>query len=120
MKRFFYHNGLSIALIGLFLFSMIGQYFTGFEEYNDDRREHHQAAVSRAEYLSRGHFIEAVFENWESEFLQMAMYVVLTVFLFQKGSSESKEPGKIERVDIIPGKETLNKNAPSPVKRGGV
>ncbi|MGZ4661861.1 MAG: DUF6766 family protein, partial [Arthrobacter sp.] len=42
------------------------------------------------EYLTTGDFIEATFENWESKFLQMAMYVILTVFLFQKGSSESK------------------------------
>lgn len=120
IKRFFYHNGLSVVLFGLFLFSLVGQFFTGFEEYNGDRIEHSEPAISRAEYLKSGHFIEAVFENWESEFLQMAMYVVLTVFLYQKGSSESKEPGRIERVDVIPGKEFLEKDAPFPVKRGGL
>jgi hypothetical protein len=75
--------------------------------------------VSRVEYVAEGHFIEAVFENWESEFLQMGMYVVLTVFLFQKGSSESKTPGTTERVDVIPEKELLAEDAPSPVRRGG-
>jgi hypothetical protein len=43
-----------------------------------------------AQYLTTGDFVEATFENWESEFLQMGMYIVLTAFLFQKGSSESK------------------------------
>lgn len=119
IKRFFYNNGLSIALFILFALSLIGQYFTGFEEYNSDRTEHRQPTVSSVEYLSSGHFIEAVFENWESEFLQMAMYVILTIFLYQKGSSESKEPGRIERVDVIPSKEALKEDAPSPVKRGG-
>ena len=119
VKRFFYHNGLSIVLLGFFLVSLTGQFFTGYEEYNDDRIEHSEPAISRAEYVTSGHFIEALFENWESEFLQMGMYVVLTVFLYQKGSSESKEPGIIERVDVIPGKESLDKNAPLPVKRGG-
>jgi len=48
-----------------------------------------------AAYLSSGHFGSAVFENWESEFLQMAAFVVLTAFLIQKGSSELKDPDKI-------------------------
>jgi len=46
--------------------------------------------VTYIEYFGEGHFIEAVFENWESEFLQMGMYIVLTIFLYQKGSPESK------------------------------
>ena len=69
---------------------MIGQYLTGYEEYNDERQTHGEASVSYTEYFSSGHFIEATFENWESEFLQMRMYVVLTVFLRQKSSPESK------------------------------
>ncbi|MCU1288890.1 MAG: hypothetical protein JWN60_1119 [Acidobacteria bacterium] len=117
--RFFRENGLSIALFSLFFISVIGQYFTGLAEYNEDLKTHRQAEVSAIEYLGEGHFIEAIFENWESEFLQMGMYVVLTVFLYQKGSSESKTPGTLDRVDIILDKEFLNKDAPAPVKRGG-
>lgn len=120
MKQFFKNNGLSIALFGLFLFSIIGQYLTGYKEYNDDLQTHNQQTVGYIEYLGEGHFIEAVFENWESEFLQMGMYVVLTIFLFQKGSSESKEPGTIDGVDIIPEKSMLGEDVPLPVKRGGL
>ncbi len=120
MRSFFKNNGLSIVLFLLFFFSFVGQYFTGYEEYKDEQIKENQPYVSRIEYVGEGHFIEAVFENWESEFLQMGMYVVLTVFLFQKGSSESKTPGTTERVDVIPEKELLDKNAPSPVKRGGL
>lgn len=119
MREFFRNNGLSIAMFGLFLFSFVGQYFTGHQEYNDDRKAHGKPEVSYVEYFGEGHFIEATFENWESEFLQMGMYVVLTIFLFQKGSSESKTPGTIERVDVIPEKSLLSKDAPSLVKRGG-
>jgi len=43
-----------------------------------------------------------VFENWESEFLQMGSYVLFTVFLFQKGSAESKDPEKEEAQDADP------------------
>jgi len=119
MSRFFRNNGLSIALFTLFFFSFVGQYITGYKVFNEDQKEHGQPAVSRLEYLSEGHFIEATFENWESEFLQMAAYVLLTVFLFQKGSSESKKPNTISRVDVIPEQSLLDENAPAPVKRGG-
>lgn len=117
--RFFRDNGLSIVLFGLFFFSLIGQYATGWKEYNNDQKEHNRSPVGAVEYLREGHFIEAVFENWESEFLQMGMYVVLTIFLYQKGSSESKTPGAIDRTDVIPEKRLLAENAPRAVKRGG-
>lgn len=119
MRRFLRNNGLSIAFFGLFLFSFVGQYLTGFREYNDDQQEHNQPTVGYVEYLGEGHFIEATFENWESEFLQMAAYVVLTVFLYQKGSSESRKPDTIERVDIIPEQSRVGKDAPWAVRRGG-
>lgn len=119
MREFFRNNGLSVGMFALFFLSFIGQYFTGYKEYNDDQLMHGKPTVGYVEYFGEGHFIEATFENWESEFLQMGMYVVLTVFLYQKGSSESKTPGTIERVDIIPEKSLLSKNAPLPVKRGG-
>ena len=119
MRRFFYNNSLSIVLLSLFLFSLGGQYITGFHEYNEEQKEHRQAPVGYVDYLTEGHFIEATFENWESEFLQMSTFIVLTIFLFQKGSSESKVPGTIERVDIIPDESLLSPDAPSPVRKGG-
>lgn len=119
MSRFFRNNGLSIVLFALFFFCLAGQYLTGHQEYNEDQKQHGQPAVGYVEYLGEGHFIEAVFENWESEFLQMGMYVVLTIFLFQKGSSESKEPGTITRVDVIPEDARQNPDSPYPVRRGG-
>lgn len=117
--RFFRDNGLSIVLFCLFFFFLIGQYVTGWKEYNNEQTEHNQPTIGAVEYLGEGHFIEATFENWESEFLQMGMYVVLTIFLYQKGSSESKTPGTIDRVDVIPEKHLLDENAPRAVKRGG-
>jgi hypothetical protein len=72
-----------------------------------------------SEYLSSGHFAEATAENWESEFLQMAFYVLLTTFLFQKCSSESKKIGEKEAVDRDPRRFRNKKDAPWPVRRGG-
>jgi hypothetical protein len=70
------------------------------------------------EYLKSPAFLEATAENWESEFFQMAFYVVLTVFLYQKGSSESKDPEKKEEVDREP--DPQRKGAPWPVRKGGL
>lgn len=119
MRRMLHNNGLSIVLFLFFLFSLTGQSITGFHEYNDDQQEHRQPTVSFGEYLTSGHFVEATFENWESEFLQMAAYVVFTVFLFQKGSSESKTPDTIDRVDVVPKQSRKDKDSPWPVRRGG-
>lgn len=119
MRRILRDNGLSIVLFLLFFLSLTGQILTGHKEYNDDQQEHGQPTASFGEYLTSGHFVEATFENWESEFLQMAAYVALTVFLFQKGSSESKKPDAVERVDLISKKARTDKDAPWPVRRGG-
>jgi hypothetical protein len=120
MKHFWRNNSLSIVLFGAFLVCLFGQIMTGFTVYNEDRQEHHQPAVSMAAYLTSGHFGEAVFENWESEFLQMAAYIVLTIFLFQKGSAESKDPDKSEESDEKPESKSGDSNAPWPVRKGGV
>lgn len=113
------NNGLSLVLIGLFSIFMVAQVYFGLHEYNDEQTEHGEPAVTLAEYLTTGHFIEATAENWESEFLQMAAYVLLTARLFQRGSSESKKPGVVEAVDRDPRRSKTKRNAPWPVKRGG-
>jgi hypothetical protein len=112
-------NGLSLALAVLFLLTMAGQTLAGHRVFNDDAREHGETPVSLATYLTRGHFYEATAENWESEFLQMAFYVLLTVFLYQRGSSESKKIGETEAVDRDPRLARDKPNAPWPVRRGG-
>ena len=119
MQRTLRNNGLSIVLFILFFLSVAGQTTMGFKEYNDDLRQHHQPQVRFTEYLVSGHFVEAIFENWESEFLQMGMYVLLTAFLYQKGSPESKDPDGEESVDEDPQKKQNKKDAPWPVRRGG-
>ena len=85
-------RALTLALVAMFLVFLVGQLFTGFAEYNDEQAQHGQAAVAMADYLATGHPWEALFENWESEFLQMSAYVVLTAILFQRGSAESRDP----------------------------
>jgi hypothetical protein len=61
-----------------------------------------------------------VFENWESEFLQMAAYVLATVFCFQRGSAESKDPDSRDEVDEDPRQHQHEPQAPGPVRKGGL
>jgi Domain of unknown function (DUF6766) len=112
-------NSLSIVLFGLFAIFLVGQSLTGWRAYNQQQREHHEATVGFGTYLTTGHFAEATFENWESEFLQMASYVLLTIWLVQKGSSESKPPGGDPAKDADPRSVSDLGQAPGPVRRGG-
>ncbi|WP_278379918.1 DUF6766 family protein [Chryseobacterium arthrosphaerae] len=116
-SSFFYRNSLSLVLITLMIFSLAGQFFTGWATENKELLENGQPALKINEYLHSGHFIQATFENWESEFLQMMLYVLLTISLRQKGSSESKSMEGKEDVDREP---VAHPNAPWPVKKGGI
>src|SRR4051794_7348509 len=102
MKRFLRDNGLSLVLITITILTLGGQILVGWHEFNNERHDYGHLPIALTAYLTSGHCIEAVFENWESEFLQMGLYVLLTVSLYQKGSSESKDPEQQEEVDRTP------------------
>jgi hypothetical protein len=116
-KGFLYRNGLSLVFTLMFLIAIVGQIFTGMSEHNKELIKDKSAPIGLVEYLSSGHFMQATFENWESEFLQMALFVVLTISLRQQGSSESKKLEGKEEVDREPN--PRRKNAPWQVKKGG-
>lgn len=97
MKSFFRDNGLTIVLGTMFLLSALGMIWSGHAAYNEELREHGSAATGLLAYLGSGDFLSALFENWESEFLQMSAYVVLTAMLFQRGSAESRDPDDYDR-----------------------
>jgi hypothetical protein len=112
------NNGLSIALTLLFLVTLAGQSVAGHLNENNERRQHHEPVQSYGSYLRSSAMLEATAENWESEFFQMAVYVLITVVLFQKGSVESKDPDKDAEVDRKP--DPTRPGAPWPVQRGGL
>jgi hypothetical protein len=114
---FFYKNSLSIVFLSLFLIFLSFQSYTGWKQYNEEMTEKGGASIEYFSYFTTSHFSEATFENWESEFLQMALYVMLTIFLRQQGSSESKPLDEKEEVDQEP---KVHTNAPWPVKKGGI
>lgn len=119
MRQLWRNNNLSLVLVAMFIAAIFGQSVAGLLTYNEEQQTHEQQEVSYAEYVTSGHFLGAVFENWESEFLQDAVYVLLTVFLVQRGSAESKDPDKSEAVDADPGEARNDPQAPWPVRRGG-
>ncbi|GAB2563767.1 DUF6766 family protein [Spirosoma aerophilum] len=118
MKKYLRENGLSILFLLITIITLSGQIVVGWHDFNNDLSDYDRAPVSFSTYLTSGHCIEAVFENWESEFLQMGLYVLLTVSLYQKGSSESKSLDEPEEVDREPS--PTRKGAPWPVRKGGL
>ena len=120
MRRVLRDNGLSVVLVTCFMLFWAGQSVAGHREHNADQIEHGEAPLPYLAYLRSAHFWEATAENWESEFLQIFSYVILTAMLFQRGSAESKDPDKAEPVDRDPRKSRSKEDAPWPVRRGGV
>ena len=119
MREWLRDHGLLIANLLLFVIFFGGMVLSGVSVYNSEQLEHGEHAVSLGRYLLSGDFHEATFENWESEFLQMAMYVVLTALLFQRGSSESKPVDRPAPQDQDPREAADRPDAPWPVRRGG-
>lgn len=113
---FFYRNGLTIVFLSFFAITLGAQAYTGWKEHNQELTDDRGAEISLGTYLHSGHFVSATFENFESEFLQMALYVLMTVGLRQIGSAESKSLDEKEEVDREP---VPAKDAPWAVKKGG-
>jgi hypothetical protein len=112
-------RSLTLVMLALFVVFLVGQVVTGWLEFNQEQVDHGANAAALGTYLSGGHPWEALFENWESEFLQMAAFVIFTTFLYQKGSPESRRPGVVELVDVDPRSFADREDVPWPVKRGG-
>lgn len=98
MKRFFRSNGLSVVLLVCFVAFWAAQAVSGFKVHNQDQILYGRPPLEFLAYLQSGHFWQATGENWESEFLQMGAYVILTTFLYQRGSAESNDPDKTDEL----------------------
>jgi hypothetical protein len=92
-RRFVRGNSLSLAFLVIFVAALAGQAVAGWHLYDDEQHDHGEPGVSLARYLTSSRFAVETAENWQSEFLQFTLYIVATVWLVQRGSSESKEPG---------------------------
>jgi hypothetical protein len=93
-RGFLRDNSLSVVFLAMFLAALAGQALFGHRLYNEEQREHDQPTVSLVEFLGSSRFGVEAAENWQSEFLQFALYIVATIWLVQRGSAESKPPGE--------------------------
>lgn len=116
MAKFLKNNGLTLVLMAMFAASLVGQWLTGWRVAVEDLHRHGEPPIGPWAFLADPMFVSTVFENWESEFLQMAVYVVLTAILVQRGSSESKDPDAPER-DHLPSRK---QQAPRLARVGGL
>ena len=91
MKTFARENGLSLFFATIFLVTIVAQSFAGNQAYNAEQRSHGEPAASWWSYVTSSDFWGAVMENWQSEFLQFALFILATIWLVQKGSTESKK-----------------------------
>jgi hypothetical protein len=94
LRRFLRENSLSIFFGVLFLAAVVGQAVAGHISYNHEQLAHGEPTISLGRYLTSSAFGNAVMENWQSEYLQFMLFMLATVYLIQRGSPESKEPGK--------------------------
>ena len=93
-KRFLRENSLSLFFLAIFVAALVGQAISGHNLYNEEQLAHGESPISLWRYLSSSNFGQAVMENWQSEYLQFALFALATVWLLQKGSPESKELDK--------------------------
>jgi hypothetical protein len=93
-RGFFRDNSLSLVFGGLFVVTLVGQAVSGAADFNAQQVANGLEPVSLADYLTSSSFGVDVMENWQSEYLQFFLYIFATVWLIQRGSAESKEPGE--------------------------
>lgn len=97
MRPWLRENGLTLAFTGLLLAALVGQALTGEASYNEAAMDAGLPTLTVGQYLTSSQFAVDVAENWQSEYLQFLLYILLTVWLLQKGSPESKPLDKAGR-----------------------
>jgi len=120
LRKYLCNNGLTLGLLAIFVLCLVGMVWSGLLDENAALAEHGEPLLGVVEYFLSPSFQSALFENWESEFLQMSAYVIMTAFLFQRGSSESKDPDRENPEDANPSEDERTRGAPWPVRAGGL
>ena len=100
LRKVWKNFGLSIAFCILFFVSWIAHGLVSWEDYSERQKEHREQPTIAGFVVSFG---ESTLENWQSEFLQLFSFVVLSALLIHKGSAESKDSDEelLERVKRI-------------------
>ena len=94
MRRFIRDHSLSLFFLVIFLAALVGQAIAGHILHNEDAMAHHGTTMTFSRYIVSSDFGNAVMENWQSEYLQFMLFMLTTIWLIERGSPESKEPGE--------------------------
>jgi hypothetical protein len=94
MLRWLRDNGIATFFLAACLATIAGEALVAHRLFNEEQLVHHEATMSFWRYVVSSDFGARIMENWQSEFLQFATFTIATVWLIQRGSAESKEPGK--------------------------
>jgi hypothetical protein len=94
MRAYLRDNSLALVFLALFLAAVLGQALVGHADFNHDQAAHQDATVSLWRYITSSAYAVDVMENWQSEYLQFSLFILGTVWLVQRGSTESKPPGE--------------------------
>src|SRR4051794_20747386 len=122
MRTWLRENSLTLGFLALFAAAVIGQAFAGHADFNNQLLAAGLEPVSLGRYVTSSQYAVDLAENWQSEYLQFFLYIVATVWLVQKGSTESKQPGGEghETDEEQRGRDSATKKSPPPAKSDGV
>jgi hypothetical protein len=90
LRRWIYENSLLVVMGLIFFASWYAQSVSGWTVFNDNQVTHGESKVSWLSYIGTSDFWQATLQNWQSEFLAVGSFAVLTIYLRQRGSPESK------------------------------
>jgi hypothetical protein len=96
-RRFLRENSLTLVFLSLFLGALVFQAIAGHAAFNDEQDRVQGPHISLLRYVFSSSYGVSVMENWQSEYLQFTLFILLTVWLLQRGSPESKELDKAGR-----------------------
>jgi hypothetical protein len=106
--NWFHDHMLSIVLIGLFLVTLLGQVYFQYEHEVDQAMQHGQAAPEFFSMEYWNSFLASMLENWQSEFLQLASFVILATYMIHRGSPQSRDSDDEMAEDIKAIRKKLN------------
>jgi hypothetical protein len=89
-RSWWFRNSLSLAFGILFLVSFVFHLLSGAAAYNSQQALSHEATMTVSQYFGSAHFWFTTMQCWEAEFMAIALYIGLSIFLRQEGSPESK------------------------------
>jgi hypothetical protein len=102
-KLWLYSNSLGLVMGTIFLLSWLGQSIAGAAAFNEQQLGNLEDPVSWTQYLTEPEFWNRTLQNWQSELLAVASMAILSIYLRQRGSSQSKPVGSAHTATGVEG-----------------